>query len=75
VPPKFDRCRQFATFVEHPADGLGRRLVNAEHGYSMGDGTEPDKQLVDLAAAENRPWSWARMSRQKNSRATRIRAA
>jgi hypothetical protein len=56
VPPKFDRCRQFATFVEHPADGLGRRLVNAEHGYSMGDGTEPDKQLVDLAAPENRPW-------------------
>jgi hypothetical protein len=38
MPPELDRGGQLAAFLEYLADGLGRRLVNAEHGPSMGGG-------------------------------------
>jgi hypothetical protein len=43
VPPELNRGGQFAAFIEHPTDGLGRRLIHAEHGASMDGGTATDK--------------------------------
>ena len=43
MPPELDRGGQFAAFIEYPTDGLGRRLIDAEHGASMGGGTATDK--------------------------------
>jgi hypothetical protein len=51
VPPELDRGGQFAAFIEYPADGLGRRLIDAEHGASMGGGTVTDKSNRERATA------------------------
>jgi hypothetical protein len=44
MPPELDRGGQFAAFLEYLADGLGRRLINAEHGPSMGGGIVTGKR-------------------------------
>jgi hypothetical protein len=50
MPPELDRGGQFAAFIEYPADGLGRRLVDAEHGAGMDGGTATDKPNREHAA-------------------------
>jgi ABC-type glutathione transport system ATPase component len=50
VPPELDRGGQFAAFIEYPTDGLGRRLIDTEHGASMGGGTATDKPNREHAA-------------------------
>jgi hypothetical protein len=45
VPSELDRSGQLAAFLEHLTDGLGRRLVDAENGASMGGGTATGKQI------------------------------
>jgi hypothetical protein len=44
VPPELDDSGQLAAFLEHLADGLGCRLVDAEHDVDMGGGTSPGKR-------------------------------
>jgi hypothetical protein len=46
VSPEFDCGGQFATSLEHLTDPRGRRLVDAEHGASMGGGTATDKRML-----------------------------
>jgi hypothetical protein len=44
MPPELDRSGQLAAFLEHLADCLGRRFVNAEHDPSMGGRTATGKR-------------------------------
>jgi hypothetical protein len=44
MAPELDHGGQLAAFLEHLAEGLGCRLVDAEHGASMGGGTATGKR-------------------------------
>jgi hypothetical protein len=44
MAPKLDHGGQLAAFLEHLTDGLGCRLVDAEHGANMSGGTATDKR-------------------------------
>jgi hypothetical protein len=46
MAPKLDYGGQLAAFLEHLTDGLGCRLVDAEHGANMGGGTATDKRQL-----------------------------